>query len=203
MALYVNVAMVHQSGDIGGAGMARYHAETASGLAMATADVQAWHTALHTLYNALQSHYPSDITFVIDPEVQVLEVDNAGLIGIVVNPTPVSNVSGIGAGNYAAGTGTRVNWHTNTIKNRRFIRGATFFNPLVSTSFTTGGAIDSGWESTLGTALAAYLNAINAAGLVPVIYSRPTKAAPMTGATGAVTAGTINNAPSSLRSRRS
>jgi hypothetical protein len=202
MALYVNVSMVTQQGDIGGVGMSRFHCETAAGLAVAPADITAWHNALRTLYNSQIGSIPSDITYHVAPQVQVLEVSNAALIQNLVNPSPPAAVVCAGAGNYAAGTGCRINWQTGTVKNRRLIRGATFLNPLALGGYTSGGAISGSFESALATALVNYLNSMSAAGLVPVIYSRPTKAAPETGADGAITGATVSVAPSSLRSRR-
>lgn len=159
---------------------------------------------MHGFYTAMAGFTPQSITFAFPTFVEVKDVDSgAPTSNVVLTVTPANVVGGDGAV-YAAGVGARVNWKTSTIKNRRFIRGATYYVPMGGTSYNhLDGAILPTPQGDLATAAAAYLNAMTAAGLSAVIYSRPKLHTVTGGSVGAITSFGVPNTPCGVRSRRS
>jgi hypothetical protein len=198
----VNVFSVTQTGDIGGAGISRFHVLGDGVTPMTNTQLNSVATAITTFYSALHLLLPSAVTWSMLPTSQVLTVETGALTADQNIPVVPSITAGAVA-NYAAGTGARVYWHTTQIKNRRLIRGATFIAPLSATGFATNGAVVGTTASTIQTAAVAMISALSGSSLVPVVYARPPKTLPGSGLVGNIVNATVSTKPASLRSRRS
>jgi hypothetical protein len=198
----VNIFGVTQNGDIGGAGISRFAVLGDGSAPLTNTQLNAVAAALNTMYSAWKLLSPSSVTFAVFPTVQVITVETGALTAELNIPTPGTVQAG-SVGNYAAGTGARIYWHTVTIKNRRLIRGATYVTPLVASAFGTNGAVLGTTANTITTAATAYIAAILAAGVFPSVYSRPPKTLPGSGLLGAISSASVSLKPASVRSRRS
>jgi hypothetical protein len=117
--------------------------------------------------------------------------------GIITTDSSVSFVSGVGG---------RVDWRTGVRRGSREVRGATFAIPMGGGQFTGGGNLTGACVANYASAAAAYITAVLAAGLVPVVYGRPLPASvhhgPLAGITAAITTGDMSAVPAFLRRRR-
>ena len=189
-------------GDVGGAGISRFWFQRVDAATITVSDCNSAAAAMRAIWGAASTYLASDMTYTVRPEVDV--VDHAsGLVQNIVTLTSVPGpTTGAGSGNYAAGTGFRLNWRTLSVHNRRFIRGANFFTPVAAGGWTTGGIAASGAVSAMATAVNTYLAALTTAGLEAIIWHRPAKGTFTGGAVGLVVAGGISTTPASLRTRR-
>lgn len=199
----VGVLAVTQNGDIGGAGISRYHALNTSSGTFTTADANAFASNLHTLYTAAAASAPTTITFTVGAVVQMIDVATGALVAEVPVASPPAAIPGTGVESYAAGTGARVYWHTAQIRNRRLMRGATFFCPITTNDYTTTGLISTVTTAGYVTACTSYLTNMTTDALTPVVYGRPIPKGTTNGVTGTISTATCGTTPSSLRSRRS
>lgn len=102
-----------------------------------------------------------------------------------------------GGGDYFAGVGTAVVWQTGGIVRGRRVRGRTFIAPMISSLGDTNGTIDNSALSTISTA------ANTLAGLDRlVIWSRPSSPGGSDGSSHLVTAASVPDRATALRSRR-
>ena len=156
MAL-VGQVRVEQSGDVGGLGWSVFHAQNAGGGAFSGGDANSFGAALQSLYFALRALFPTDLTFSVEPIVKMLDVATGHLNSEVpMSSVPVA-VVGTATETYAAGTGIRGYWHTGTIRGTRLVRGATFFTPITSNDYTTGGLISTVSTSGTQSAMASWI----------------------------------------------
>lgn len=152
-----------------------------------------------TWLNAWIPSLPAAVTVGVDPSVEVIE-DTTGQLQGFFNTTPEAAQPGTSAGNYAAPTGGVVNWYTNGIRNGRRVRGRSFMVPLGPTAFALDGTLATTVLTTLRTATQTMIDAAGAGDIG--VWSRPTVAAPASGAWHAVSSFTIPDKAAILSSRR-
>lgn len=192
------------AGDIGGVGVSRWHFQVIGGGVPLSSDCNNASSAVHGFYTAMAGFTPQSITFGFPTIVEVKDVDSGAPTSNVLVTTVPGNVAGGDGAVYAAGVGARVNWKTSVIKNRRFVRGAVYYVPLGGTAYNhLDGAILPTPQNDLAAAATAYLNAMTAAGLSAVVYSRPKLHQVTGGSVGAITSFSVPNTPCGVRSRRS
>lgn len=152
--------------------------------------------AVKGLFTALAAQIPSGVQITVPNSGDILDSASGALVGTWSEPGG-GVVSGTGTGTFILGTGYRMVWNTNGIRNRRHVRGTTFIVPVVSSVFDASGRITGPAQTVIANAQSAYLTAVGTSGRV---WSRPK------GFTNGE-AWTINGAipteqPSWLRSRR-
>lgn len=189
-------------GDIGGKGVSRFRFLRNDGASFTVADCNAAGAAVRGMYNAI-SLWPTALSISFEPAVEIFDTNSALVNGFITMTTVPGTVTGSQASAYAAGVGARINWKTSTIVGRRLLRGATYMIPLASGAFSSSGAVSSAITSSLSSAGNAYLAAMAAANLVPVVWHRPSKGFTTGGLAGNITAVQVPSTPSGLRSRRS
>lgn len=198
----VNIFDVLLSGDAGGNGISRFAVTNATETELLATEADSVTAALHAMYTSWASLLVNNYTIEISPLYKAV-LASSGLI--VANgsgtTTPTAIISAT-SGTHTAGVGARANWRTNTIKGRRFIRGATFITPLVSAAYATDGSVSPTTAGTLRVAATGYLTALNTATLLPVIWARPTSKTATDGEVGGVISVTVSLVAASLRSRR-
>jgi hypothetical protein len=155
------------------------------------------------LWTALKTYVPIDIVTQVNQVVQFVDEPSGGLLGEVSASALASPMTGTGAGVYVAGCGARIYWHTSTIKNRRLIRGATYFTPVIGVQFNSSGVLQGTSAAAIAVAAQNYITAMTTAGLVAGVYSRASKPDPQGGLFAAITGVSVSNVPCSVRSRRS
>lgn len=201
-ALQVGEVKVHIQGDIGGAGISRWRFTRNDATFLTVADATAAGAAVRAFYNSSNS-FPTGVSAAVDPAVEFFDIVSAlvqGTLTMSATPAPVVGSTG---GNYGAGLGVRVNWKTNQTLGRRLMRGATFMIPYASAAFSSGGAVNSTVISNMIAAGNAYITAMLAANLTPVVWHRPAKGTTVGGLAGTINALAVSSTPSGLRSRRS
>jgi hypothetical protein len=193
----------HVQGDIGGIGISRLRFTRQDAGSITGADVNAAMAASKGLFIAAGNNTPSVVSWVPQAQVNIYDVVTGLVQGPLVATSLPTSVVGSGGTAFGAGLGARMNWKTATLSGRRLLKGATFFVPMTSGSFSGSGAVASSVITSLNTAAATYLTAMTTATLYPVIWHRPPKGTHTGGVTGIVFAGTTSNVPAGLRSRRS
>lgn len=199
----IGTFLVHQTGDVGGAGLSRFHVGGAGFAALSPADCNSVGAALNAMYTSIRTVSPNNLTWSFDPAVEEIDIPTAAVIGGTAMTVVPANVAGIVAGNYAAGMGARGYWHTATVINRRLVRGATFFTPFGATAYGATGDLAGSTATLVANAMNTYIAAIVAATLIPVVYHRPAVGTFTGGQTGTITTGTCGLTPGGMRSRRS
>jgi hypothetical protein len=201
----VNIAHIDvlSAGDIGGAGISRVWFQRSDASSPVVSDCNAAAAAVRALWGAASTYLSDDMTYTISPTVELLAHDTGEIQGLVTLSSVPSPVTGGSSSNYAAGTGFRLNWKTQSIHNRRFIRGCNFLTPVGSGGWSTSGQVASGAQSGMASAIATYLAAMATASLDPIVWHRPPKGTFSGGAVGLVLTGILSPTPASLRSRRS
>ena len=186
MAVIMRVPVVW-SGVTGLPGVSVFH-----GVGTSTAVV----TDLLSFFDAIKAFIPSGTQIQVPSSGDSIE-DATGALAGSWSLGGGGTVSGTGSGAWAAGVGVAVTWRTGGIRNGRRVRGRTFLAPLISSSFDTSGTMDS-----------TELNAIQAAadalvgGDELVVWSRPTTSGGSDGTSNLVTAATVPDRVTALRSRR-
>jgi hypothetical protein len=190
------------SGDVGGAGINRMHWQRTDAAAINVADCNSAAAAWHGVWQGVHANMPFGYTVTTNPAVEIREVDTGAPDDVQQLTAIPAVVTGSDTGHYAAGVGVRVNWKSSSVRNRRFMRGATLLVPLVSDTFTTGGVVDATFISGLVTTLNTFLAAMASNTLEMIVWHRPAKGQTTGGAAGLVTGFSISTVPASLRSRR-
>lgn len=191
------------AGDVGGTGISRFRFIRDDAGVPQPSDANAAGAAVKGLYTAIASVMPLTITAAVQSTCEMFDIGSGLVEGSLAMTTTPTAVTGTGSGGYAAGTGARVNWRTNTISGRRMLRGATYLVPMSSNAFTTTGGFVASTKTAVNSGAAAYIAAMVTAHLVPVVWHRPPAHTTTGGKTGPIVSGTIGNAASGLRSRRS
>ena len=189
-------------GDIGGQGISRFRFIRNDAGITTVADCNAAGAAVRQLILACGLK-PLDTTWTISPTVELYDAGSALVQGALTMSTVPAPVVGTDSQNYAAGIGIRINWKTSTIVGRRLLRGATFLVPMASGVFSASGAVGTGTLSAATTAAGAYVGAMTAANLVPVVWHRPPTGTTSGGVVGPIQAWVVPPRPAGLRSRRS
>lgn len=197
------VVSANVAGDVGNQGISRMHFVRQDAATVLPADVAAAAAAWRAYWNALTLYMPNDITWSWQPTAAVIESTSAiiqAYLQVSPLPPPVSSAT---SGTYAAGSGARLTWKTNTVHGRRFMRAATYLIPLAGGAYTSLGAIAPSLVTALQTNGTTFLAALNTAALSMVSYHRPAKGLSTGGAYGPVVALQVSTTVSALRSRRS
>lgn len=200
-ALQVGEVKVHIQGDIGGAGISRWRFTRNDATFLTPADAQAAGTAIRAFYNSSNS-FPTGVSAQVDAAVEFFDLATALVGGTLTMTAPPAAVVGAIGGNYGAGLGVRVNWKTTQTLGRRLMRGATFMVPYASAAFSASGAVNSTVIGNMITAGNAYITAMLAANLEPVVWHRPLKGTTTGGIVGNINAVAVSAQPCGLRSRR-
>lgn len=156
----------------------------------------AFRAALLDLYSSMTGALPNTVQIKIPTSGEELE-DSTGVVSGVWTDGTVSTVTGLNTGNYSKGVGARISWDTPGLTNNRRVRGSTFLVPLAGAAFDTDGTLNGTFAGTTQVAINAYLGDV-LGGMV--IWTKPIDAAG--GKISEVTAGTIADRTSWLRSRR-
>lgn len=151
---------------------------------------------LVTFFNAIKAIFPTGCSWsvlnsgdTIDDATGTITGTWTGVGGAVVSSTT--------AGSYPAGTGAYVNWQTGAIVNGRRLKGRTFLCPLLTSVFDTNGTITTPNLTLIGGA-ATTLATVG----VMRVWHRPTAPGAGDGSSALITAGTVPDQVTSLRSRR-
>ena len=198
----IGAITVTQAGDVGGIGQSKFWFQRVDATTPLVADCNAAAAAVHGLYNSVKGDLASTITWTFLGVVDLVDHATAAPQGVVALSSVPATVPGTAGGSYPGGVGGRLNWKTPSVHGRRYIRGCTFFTPMPAAEYTGSGALGSGVISDFNTAAAAYIAAMAAANLDPIIWHRPPKGTFSGGAVGLITAGIMSSTPASLRSRR-
>jgi hypothetical protein len=169
----VNALQWSISGLPADSGLFTMHVRNAGSTALSPSDAGTAHTAFRALINAMAGSIPTGVTWSPLAVGKAYDVTTAAITDVVTATGLPAPVTGTSAGSYAAGCGLRLNRQTNTIRGRRFVRGAWFLVPLANSAFTGLGEVNSGTRSTFATAQAAFATSMASAGLVTVVYGRP------------------------------
>jgi len=152
--------------------------------------------AIRAFFNSISGVFPTGLTWSFPNSGDVFESTTGVLTG-GWSDTAVSNVTGAGVSTYAAGTGAFVRWQTGAIVGGRRLRGRTFLAPMDKDSYDASGTIVDSRVTTMQTAA----NTLVATGTMNV-WHRPTTPGGSDGALHVVTAATVADQVTALRSRR-
>lgn len=152
--------------------------------------------ALSAFFNVVDAYIPDAVTLTIPESGDSIESTTGELVGGWTS-TGGDVVGGVSTQDWAAGVGMRVVWQTNTIIRGRRLRGATFLAPLAVTAYDNNGTLDSTVHGVVQAAATTL-----ATGSHLIVWSRPSTPGGSDGGYGSVTASTIPDRPTSLRSRR-
>lgn len=203
MANVATISAVTSAG-IGGLSISRWRFTIASGGVPLSTDANSAAAAVAGFYNAVKAYVSGAITWSIEPTFEVLDVVSGAPTAngaVTTIPSPVTGTDSI---NFPAGVGARVNWVTESIVNRRFVRGATFLVPLGGAAYeNTTGAIKAAAQSVFLNAAIAYIAAMSSGSVIPVVYGRPKKGQITGGHTATILGAGVPLTPAGLRSRRS
>lgn len=156
-------------------------------------------TAVDTWLNAWQSSIPNSVSYVVAPDVDVID-DTSGELVNLFTGTPAVSRFGTAVGAYSAASGAVVNWKTQGLHRARKIRGRTFMVPLSSVAMDTAGTLDGTKLAALRTATANMISAFGTSALV--VWCRPSDKDTPDGVAATVTGYTIPDMAAVLRSRR-
>lgn len=154
---------------------------------------------VRTFLQAIAPNFPNDVTFNIDPAVDVLE-DTSGELLTSFQTAATAPVPGTQVGTFSSASGAVISWRTSVIRKGRRIRGRTFLVPLAGICFNTSGRLDAGVQGQLQTAAQALAAQSGTPDLG--VYARPSGPGAVDGQWAVVTAATVPELPAVLRSRR-
>lgn len=142
---------------------------------------------------------PDGVSFVVDPAVEILNVEN-GSLEDVASGSPDTTRVGTSVGKYAGGSGACISWYTNVVRNSRRIRGRTFMVPLGWDSLSADGTIDNATLAGMQGATSVFISNVGPAKLH--VWSRPSAPGASDGVAAEVQSFRINDKLAQLRSRR-
>lgn len=161
-------------------------------------DLNAYGTDVATLFTAVRTFLPPDVTIAIQPNAVIIDAASGHPVGEELVGA-VSGTTGQAPGVYAAPTGFCVHWLTGVYRTGRQIKGTTYFVPAGSSAFQSDGSIDPDALTSITNAAAAFI--ANQATPKFGIWSRPHKGA----ADGSFTTANLGIVPDKaviMRSRR-
>lgn len=154
-------------------------------------------SALVTFFTAIKGQFPTGLTWQIPSSGDTFDDQTGTLTGTWTGGSGSTVAASGGSTVYAAGTGAYVRWDTGAVINGRRVKGRTFLCPILGATFDTNGTLQNA-------TVAAWQTAVNT--LVSSSTLRVWHRPPPGGNTGIavlVTAGTVPDKVTSLRSRRS
>jgi hypothetical protein len=193
---------VQQSGDVGGLGVSKFAVQNSAGTSMSNTELNGVAAALGGLYSTFKTYAPNNMSFAVLNTASVVD-EQSGALAMVQNIPTVSVQVGAASGNYAAGTGARLYWHTTTVKNRRLVRGATYLTPLQMGFLSSSGTVSPAIVSALTGAGTTYIGAITALTCIPGVWCRPKPKTAGNGLYAVISSASMQAKVASLRSRRS
>lgn len=191
------------SGDVGGVGICRLSWLNTGGTVPTATECGSAGGAAVEMITEVVASIPADIAWTVQQTFKCFDVATAAITAEVAATAPFTAIPGDEPSHYAAGIGVRGYWHTSTIKNRRFVRGALFWVPIGSGGFNTNGSVAAATAALYAGAMSDYLAGMAGVGLFPVVWARPTKIAPASGTVAEITSASVGPTPAGLRTRRS
>lgn len=152
--------------------------------------------AVKALFQQASNYVPAGVYWAVPNGGEVIDVATGDLVGVFTQAGG-GEVVAQGDSKYAAGVGGRIRWETGGFNNGRRVRGATFIVPLSSNIYDSAGTLVDASVTGMQTGINSFLGALDEEF---VIYSRGP--GPNTGSTALVTAGSLVDRVSWLRSRR-
>lgn len=177
------------TGGVGGLGVTTFYC--------LEADLSASLTALATFLTAWGAGMPPVVNWQIPASGDTINDADGRLAGTWSSGSGAS-VTATGSTAYAAGTGAMVRWNTGAIIDGRRVLGRTFFVPMSSATYDSGGDMVDATRTSLQTATNTFT-----ANSAFVIWSRPTSIVAADGQSRVVTTGDVLAKVVSLKSRRS
>jgi hypothetical protein len=174
----------------GAPGVSTFYIDTATDISTAT-------DAIRAFWNSLVTLLPSGLTIQVPAVGDTISDTDGSIVGAWSDGTPVTVVTGTGAGAYAGNAGLVVHWLTTGVVNGRRVRGRTFVVPVISTAYDTAGSISAATLTTVNNAASTLVAAIGAG---MRIWHRP--APPAAGSSFDVESARVPDLAVSLRSRR-
>lgn len=136
-------------------------------------DAQAAVDRVRAFYTANTDSLPPGVQVTVAPDVECFNAEN-GSLQRVLGATTAGPAIGSGAGTgYASAVGAVISWRTNTVRNRRRIRGRTFIVPLAGTAYEANGTLTQATITRIQTAATTLRTAQG--GAVFGIWARPKK----------------------------
>lgn len=162
------------NGFQGGPGLTVLHFGTADLSTFGQAEAQDAVTKCDAFIQAIKSYIPYQSTLQTMPDVEALEV-GTGSLQSIYSTTPAAATLSTGSlgTKFTAASGAVVTWKTNTIKNRRRMRGRTFLVPMSINIVEQNGTLDPTFITALNTAA----NNLRVSGPTTrlYVYARPKK----------------------------
>lgn len=159
-------------------------------------DTNADPTAVFDFFDDIKAHIPAGVQITVPSSGDKINDATGALIGAWTVPAGNSLI-GTGTGDFILGTGYRIRWETNGIRNNRHVRGSTFIVPTVASIFDPSGRLEAAVQGLITTACSVFLATT---GGTLRVWSRPASGA--SGTSHEITTSFVSEQPSWLRSRR-
>jgi hypothetical protein len=187
------------TGFTGAPGLMYFHWQGSTPGVFSTADATAAVAAVRTFLNANVTAFGAGVTLQVQSPVDVINWITGALVRIEA-ATGVTQVVGTGTGNVLIAEGPLIQWITQTVLNRRLLRGRTFMTPAATGAIGGTGAVAAGIITTMVAAGNALI------GTASVQYSCWHRPKPFktgnNGTVAAIVACTVPQKVAVLRSRR-
>jgi len=152
--------------------------------------------SLGTFFNAIKDLFPPVVSWSIPASGDTI-TDTTGRLSGSWSGGTAATITGTNNTLYAGGTGGFIRWYTNTVLDGRKFVGRTYMVPLVTSTYSTNGVINSTALGTLQTAATALVTAT-----AHVIYHRPPTGTFSGGFFAEATSAVVPNKVTSLKTRR-
>lgn len=158
-------------------------------------------TALRAAFNAISAYIPNEVMVQFPAEYTVLDNLTGQAIDFrsIVPPAPVVGSS---SGTWAAGSGARLVWATDSVGNGRRVRGTTYLVPLVATTFDTNGVVAPAAQTAIAGAFSTFLAAASSGSITMGVFHRPTLSPPGGGYMARAVSVSVPGTPATLRGRK-
>lgn len=153
-------------------------------------------SAFATFFTTLAPLLPAGTNITVPDSGEQLEHTNGHLLGNWVG-TGGATILGTGNAVWSNGVGAAIEWRTGEVVGRRLLKGRTFIAPLGQGFASNNGSLNDGNVVTLQGAGATLIAAVDL-----LIWHRPTKASPTSGAVAPANAVFVPDRVTALRSRR-
>lgn len=191
------------SGTSGGPGLTQLAVLGAAGGIWNPGGTQGAVDSVRAFWDSLKGLLPNELSLQVSPVIDDYDTNTGELVGSFVAATTPTQVLGTSATNYAAGAGFKVTWNTGSIRDGRRVRGSTFVVPAASGVYDTSGLITSAAKTTVNTAAAALILALDTADTSLAVWSRPRELPTVrTGLAYDVETGSCSSKTAILRGRR-